>query len=185
MKRLLLLCCAACALLMASAAYAAGPHDMECMECHSTHYAKGDYAVGVQPLSIDNPARTRTAQKIVDIDALCLGCHNDDQGILPVNLHTTHPTGVTPTYTKVPRQLLKNGVFSCVSCHNPHPSNANYKYLIVPTEKGGNMGTFCAMCHPNQSDPESVAAAKAMTFVVDGPGAPIVAVPAAAAAAKQ
>ena len=174
MKRMLLLCLAVCVLLMAASAFAAGPHDMECMECHSTHYAKGDYAVGVQPLFEDNPARTRVGQKIVDIDALCLGCHNEEAGILPVNLHMTHPTGVTPTYTKVPRQLLKNGYFSCVSCHNPHPSNANYKYLVVPTSEGGSMGTFCAMCHPNQSDPESVVTAKTLSLVVDGTGAPIV-----------
>ncbi len=179
MKRLLMLCLAACILLLTTSAFAAGPHDMECMECHSTHYAKGDYAVGVKPLFSGNPARTRVGANIVDIDALCIGCHNEEEGILPVNMHTTHPTGITPTYTKVPRELLKDGVFSCVSCHNPHPSNANYKYLILPTEEGGNMGTFCAKCHPNQSDPESVAAAQAMKLNVDGTGAPIVKVKAA------
>jgi len=174
MKRLLMLSLMACIVLMATTAFAAGPHDMECMECHSTHYAKGDYAVGVKPLFSENPARTRTGPQIEDIDALCLGCHNEEEGILPVNMHTTHPTGVTPTYTKVPRQLLKDGIFSCVSCHNPHPSNANYKYLILPTADGGNMGIFCAKCHPNQSDPESVAAAQAIQLNVDGTGAPIV-----------
>ena len=179
MKRLLLLCLAASVLLLAASAFAAGPHDMECMECHSNHYAKGDYAVGVEPLYADNPARTRVGAKIVNVDALCLGCHNEEQGILPVNMHTTHPTGVTPTYTKVPRELLKDGVFSCVSCHNPHPSNANYKYLILPTAEGKNMGSFCAKCHPNQSDPESVAASQTLPITTDGPGATIVKVKAA------
>lgn len=174
MKRLLMPTLAVLVLLLAFTANAAGPHDMECMECHSTHYAKGDYAIGVQPLFKDNPARTRTGKKVVDIDALCLGCHNEEEGILPVNMHTTHPTGVTPTYTKVPRELLKEGIFTCVSCHNPHPSNANYKYLILPTEDGGNMGTFCAKCHPNQSDPESVAASRTLKVNADGTGSAIV-----------
>lgn len=174
MKRLLMLCLAASIIIVAASAFAAGPHDMECMECHSTHYAKGDYAMGVKPLFEANPARTRVSAKVVDIDALCLGCHNEEEGILPVSMHTTHPTGVTPTYTKVPRELLKDGMFTCVSCHDPHPSNANYKYLVMATADGGNMGTFCAKCHPNQSDPESVAAAQSMKLKVDGTGAPIV-----------
>ncbi len=173
MKRLLMLSFGIVILLMATTAFAAGPHDMECMECHSTHYAKGDYAVGVN-LFRRQPGSYPYPRQIADIDALCLGCHNEEEGILPVNMHTTHPTGVTPTYTKVPRQLLKDGIFTCVSCHNPHPSNANYKYLILPTSEGGNMGTFCAKCHPNQSDPESVAAAQAIKLNVDGTGSPIV-----------
>lgn len=174
MKRLLMLGLLTCTVLVAATANAAGPHDMECMECHSTHYAKGDYAIGVKPLFSDNPARTRSGPKVEDIDALCLGCHNDEEGILPVSMHTTHPSGITPVYTKVPRELLKDGVFSCVSCHNPHPSNANYKYLVMPTAEGANMGTFCAKCHPAQSDPESVAAAATIKITADGTGAPIV-----------
>jgi predicted CXXCH cytochrome family protein len=108
------------------------------------------------------------------IDQLCLGCHNDEQGIMPVNLATTHPTGVKITYAKVPAQVLKDGKFSCVSCHNPHPSNSNYKYLIVDTADGKNMGTFCAKCHGAQSDPDAVTAAETAPINADAPGAPII-----------
>ncbi|MBU1248954.1 MAG: cytochrome C [Proteobacteria bacterium] len=151
-------------------AQAAGPHDMECIECHSTHYAKGSFIVGVEPGQMANPARTASA---TPIDALCLGCHNGT-GATGINLHATHPTGVKPTYTNVPGELMWDGVFTCVSCHNPHPSNANYKYLIIDTADGASMGTFCAKCHPDQSDPESVAAANAASVTSDSAGAPIV-----------
>lgn len=186
MKRVLVLAIALSVLCLASVASAAGPHDMDCMECHSTHYAKADYAIGVQPLnSVENPARTRTQMNVAAIDALCLGCHNENEGILPVNMHSTHPSGIKPVYTRVPNQLLKDGMFSCVSCHNPHPSNTNAKYLIVDTAKDG-MGVFCAKCHPAQSDPETVTASNNQRIKSDGEGAPIVRINSAAAApAKQ
>jgi len=148
--------CALCTLVTVPAS-AEGPHDMDCMDCHHTHYAKADYAIGIDPKTdADNPARTRNGMTAQGIDATCLGCHNDDQGIMPVNLSTTHPTGVTPTYTPVPGELLWEGKFTCVSCHNPHPSNANYTYPIVDTQDGKDMGTFCAKCHPAQSDKMTV-----------------------------
>lgn len=155
---------------LACLAQAAGPHDMECIECHSTHYAKGDFIVAVDPATPNNPARTAAA---TPIDSLCLGCHNDTAAT-GIDLHATHPTGVKPTYTSVPGELLWDGVFTCVSCHNPHPSNANYKYLIMDTAEGASMGTFCAKCHPNQSDPESVAAANSAAVTFDPAGKPIV-----------
>ena len=132
------------------AALAFGPHDANCVSCHNPHYAKGNYIIGVQPnSSMDNPAGTG---KIGGIDTLCLGCHNEAEGILPIHLTTTHPTGVAPTYVKVPEKMLRDGKMSCVSCHNPHPSNGNYKYLVVDTKKGNDMGVFCAVCHTEQSD---------------------------------
>ncbi len=80
-------------------AFAIGAHDMNCLECHNIHYAKGDYIIGPQPKTdIQNPATTRLSVNVQGIDALCLGCHNEDEGIMPINLHTTHPTGVAPTY---------------------------------------------------------------------------------------
>ncbi len=154
----------------ALAANAAGPHDMECVECHSTHYAKGDFIIAVEKASPVNPARTAVTSPI---DALCLGCHNGDSAT-GIDLHTTHPTGVKPSYTNVPGELMWDGVFTCVSCHNPHPSNANYKYLIVDTDDGSSMGVFCAKCHPNQSDPESVVAANSVPMTFDVAGKPIV-----------
>lgn len=131
-------------------ALAAGPHDANCVSCHNPHYAKGNYIIGVQPnSSLDNPSGSG---KISGIDTLCLGCHNDSEGIMPIHLATTHPTGVAPTYVKVPEKMLRDGKMSCVSCHNPHPSNSNYKYLVVDTKKGNDMGVFCAVCHAEQSD---------------------------------
>ena len=123
MKRFLI--CALFALIAlcwAQAALAAGPHDYDCMECHSTHYAKGDYIIGVEPNTrAVNPATSRVGMHPAEIDALCLGCHNDAEGIMPVNLATTHPTGIRPQRTPVPQELLWDGVFSCTSCHDPHP----------------------------------------------------------------
>lgn len=175
MHRLLVTALAAAVLaLLPVLALAEGPHDMDCMECHSTHYAKGDYAIGVQPVAPDNPARTRVRPSAANIDSLCLGCHNEEQGILPVKLHTTHPTGIKPLYTTVPSQLMWEGTFTCVSCHNPHPSNANYKYLIVDTAAGKNMGVFCAQCHPVQSDPGVKANAASSTITTDPNVGPIV-----------
>ena len=160
--------------LLPALASAEGPHDMDCMGCHTTHYAKGDYAFGVQPLSPDNPARTRVRPSAAKIDALCLGCHNEKEGIKPIKMHTTHPTGVKPLYTQVPAQLMWEDTFSCVSCHNPHPSNANYMYLIVDTAKGKNMGVFCAKCHPAQSDPGVVTKAASAQITSDPNVGPIV-----------
>jgi predicted CXXCH cytochrome family protein len=131
-------------------AQAAGPHDANCVSCHNVHYAKGNFIIGPQPnTSMDNPAANA---KVAGVDALCLGCHNDAEGIMPIHLSTTHPTGVAPTYVKVPEKLLRDGKMSCVSCHNPHPSNTNYKYLVADTKKGNNMGVFCAVCHGEQAD---------------------------------
>jgi len=132
------------------AALAAGPHDANCVGCHDIHYAKGNFIIGPKPnTSMDNPASNAKAG---GIDALCLGCHNDTEGIIPIHLTSTHPTGVAPTYVKVPEKLLRDGKMSCVSCHNPHPSNSNHKYLIADTKKGSNMGVFCAVCHTEQAD---------------------------------
>jgi len=131
-------------------ALASGPHDANCVSCHNPHYAKGSYIIGVQPNSnMDNPSAN---SKIGGIDTLCLGCHNESEGIMPIHLATTHPTGVAPTYVKVPEKMLRDGKMSCVSCHNPHPSNNNYKYLVVDTKKGNDMGVFCAVCHSEQAD---------------------------------
>lgn len=131
-------------------ALAAGPHDSNCVSCHNVHYAKGNFIIAPQPnTSLDNPASNA---KTGGIDSLCLGCHNEAEGIMPIHLTTTHPTGVAPTYVKVPEKLLRDGKMSCVSCHNPHPSNTNYKYLVVDTKKGNNIGVFCAVCHTEQAD---------------------------------
>ncbi|OEU66212.1 MAG: hypothetical protein BA863_09220 [Desulfovibrio sp. S3730MH75] len=155
-------------------AFAAGPHDSGCTDCHSTHYAKGEYIIGVQPLNVNNPARTRNTRTSEGIDALCLGCHNEDEGIMPVDLHTTHPTGVKPMYAKVPGKLLWNGVLTCSSCHDPHPNNANYKYLIVPTSEGADMGLFCGQCHTGKSDKGNLSKIKQVKMTYDPVIAPIV-----------
>lgn len=144
------------------AARAAGPHDANCVSCHNVHYAKGNFIIGPQPnTSMDNPAANA---KVAGTDAICLGCHNDAEGIMPIHLGTTHPTGVAPIYVKVPEKLLREGKMSCVSCHNPHPSNANYKYLVTDTKKGSSMGVFCALCHGEQADGSERASAGSATL---------------------
>ena len=177
MKKVICLFCMLAVIdLSCATAFAEGPHDMDCMDCHHTHYAKADYAIGIDPKTdAANPARTRTGMTAEGIDATCLGCHNEAEGIMPVNLSTTHPTGVRPTYTPVPEELLWEGKFTCVSCHNPHPSNANYKYLIVSTgETGGDMGVFCAKCHPAQSDKMVIGTSQQTAITVDPNVAPVV-----------
>jgi len=166
-----LVCC------FAAAARAEGPHDMQCMDCHTTHYAKGNYAIGVQPKVTMNPARTRTGVDIEALDALCLGCHNEAKGIRPIEMHTTHPTSVRPVYAKVPSRLLWDGKMTCVSCHNPHPANGNHMYLVVQTNKGNDMGVFCAVCHPDQASPESVKKAQSVLLKADPAQPPVVPVP--------
>lgn len=149
-------------------AQAAGPHDANCVSCHNVHYAKGNFITGPQPnTSMDNPAANAKAG---GVDALCLGCHNAAEGIMPIHLSTTHPTGVAPTYVKVPEKLLLDGKMSCISCHNPHPANANYKYLVADTKKGSTMGVFCAVCHAEQADNAERASAGSVSLNI-GPRA--------------
>lgn len=182
-KRVFALLVAGLVVCLAGTALAEGPHDLNCMDCHTTHYAKGDYAFGVQPKVMMNPARTRTSADIDSLDALCLGCHNDETGIKPIKMHTTHPTSIRPVSAKVPAKLLWDGKLTCVSCHNPHPSNANSKYLVVQT-KGAGMGTFCAVCHPDQSSPEIMKKMSSVVIHSDAAQAPIVQVTGVKAAPK-
>ncbi len=151
-------------LALAPAAFAAG-HDIDCKDCHSVHNAKGAFIFSVQPFS--GQTATGAAIKPDQIDALCLGCHNEETGIIPIDLKHSHPTGVQPGRIKVPDKLMRNGLFTCVGCHDPHPSNANYKYLIVDTNEGKDMGVFCAKCHPAQSDPDVLAKAEKASVTAD------------------
>ena len=136
---------------VATGALAYGPHDPSCVECHSIHYAKGKAILAVAPNTTEkNPATGGTAAGDA---ALCLGCHNEDEGIMPIHLSSTHPVGMKPNRVKVPSNLLrKDGTLGCTSCHNPHPSNPNYKYLQGEVAKGSEVGKFCAMCHADKAD---------------------------------
>lgn len=151
MKKLLI--AAAGVLFLSSYTLAFGPHDNNCKECHSLHKAKGKAIIGVAPnVKEKNPSTGRSAE---DDLALCLGCHNEGEGIMPIFLSSTHPVGMKPNKVKVPAELLRdNGAIGCVSCHEPHPSNPNYKYLRFPAgiAKSGEMGKFCAMCHQEKVD---------------------------------
>jgi predicted CXXCH cytochrome family protein len=144
----------------ASGAFAYGPHDPNCVECHSIHKAKGKGILAVAPLTKEkNPATGNQAAGDV---ALCLGCHNEEQGIMPISLMVTHPVGMKPNKVKVPAELLKaDGTLGCMSCHNPHPSNPNYKYLQGQVSKSGEVGKFCSLCHSEQVDQSSFGKAAA------------------------
>ena len=77
------------ATLAATTVFAFGSHDNSCTECHSLHYAKGASIIGVAPNTVEpNPATGATA---MDDISLCLGCHNDEEGIMPILLKDTHP----------------------------------------------------------------------------------------------
>lgn len=133
-----------------------GPHTaLDCLGCHDPHYAKAQKIFKVKNELMVNP---RTGQKIDDVSALCLGCHNTPAfggaGVRPIHLHMTHPVNVVP-YTRianVPGKLLRKDMIQCVSCHDPHPSNPNWRYLRVDTESGTKVGRFCETCHPAKAD---------------------------------
>ena len=139
------------ATLVATTVFAFGSHDNDCTECHSLHYAKGQSIIGVVPNTTEaNPA---TGGKAMDDVSLCLGCHNDDEGIMPILLKTTHPVGMKPKNVKVPAELLRaNGALGCVSCHDPHPSNPNFSYLQGEGITKSNLGEFCSICHAEKAD---------------------------------
>ncbi len=179
MKRVLVVFFVAGLFLCAATAAQAAGHDIDCKECHSVHNAKGAFIFSVAPFS--GQTVTGTALKPDQIDALCMGCHSEEGGILPVDLKHSHPTGVQPNKIKVPTKLMRNGLFTCVGCHDPHPSNANYKYLVVNTNDGKDMGLFCAQCHPAQSDRDVLAKADKAMLTTD-PASPAASAPAAPAA---
>jgi predicted CXXCH cytochrome family protein len=138
-------------ILSAPLAFAFGPHDNDCIECHSIHNATGNKIIGVAPLTnVINPA---TGKNLSGNSTLCLGCHNEDEGIIPIDLKKTHPVGMKPTAVKVPEgSLAADGTLVCRSCHDPHPSNPNYRYLIEKTNGGKNIGDFCHVCHSDKRE---------------------------------
>ncbi len=150
MKKIAL--CALGAVMVSGMAFAFGPHDNNCTDCHSLHYAKGKAIIGVAPKGEGEKS---------DIP-LCLGCHNKDEGIMPILISSTHPVGAKPAKVKVPSDLLRpDGTMGCSSCHDPHPSNPNYKYLQGDIKKAGELGKFCAMCHQEKVDMKEFKAASA------------------------
>ncbi|UCG38915.1 MAG: cytochrome C [bacterium] len=151
MRRGILILAALAVLAMPAAVLAAGPHDNDCTDCHSLHDTKADPAFGVVPNSSEK--YRGSGQTVSGTDALCLGCHNEAEGIMPILLAKSHPLGVRPRKAFVPQEVLgRNGELTCGSCHDPHPSNPNYKYLRIDTGGGRNMGAFCAYCHEAMVD---------------------------------
>lgn len=155
-KSLLTVAFSSSALLLAAPAFAYGPHTaLDCLGCHDPHYAKAQKIFKVKNEVIVNP---RTGERIDDVSALCLGCHNIPQfggaGIKPIHLHMTHPVNILPNtrIANVPHKLLRSNKLQCISCHDPHPSNPNWRYLRVDTEGGTKVGNFCQMCHPAKAD---------------------------------
>lgn len=148
------------AVVLASVAFsfAFGPHDDDCVECHSIHYAQGNKIIGVKPLTtLKNPA---TGKNLGGNSTLCLGCHNEDEGIIPIDLKKTHPVGMKPKDVKVPANALApDGTLVCRSCHDPHPSNPNYAYLVANTSGGKKLGKFCEVCHADKREPAKKPAA--------------------------
>jgi hypothetical protein len=176
MKRMAAAIFACGAILCAKPALAVG-HDVDCKDCHSVHAAKGPFIFSVAPLAEQSTAFGGKLDPS-QVDALCLGCHNEKNGIAPIMLKNSHPTGVTPKKLKVPETMLRKGMLTCVGCHDPHPSNQNYKYLSINTNNGKDLGVFCGACHPAQSDPATLAKA-AKAPAKPEPGKPESAAPAA------
>jgi hypothetical protein len=129
-----------------------GPHDPNCVACHSPHVAKGASIWAMAPnTALINPA---TRKNITGIVSLCMACH-DEAMKARIDLKRSHPVGLKPKRAKVPEEMLRQGALSCTSCHNPHPFNPYYKYLVVSTDGGRNMGKLCVLCHAAQAAPES------------------------------
>ena len=147
--------------ISASTAYAFGPHDgLDCLGCHSPHFAVDDKIFAVKNVQITNPVNGQSLEGLSA--AKCLGCHQLEQfggaGIRPIHLHTTHPIGIVPNpkIASVPPKLLKDGKLDCISCHEPHPSNSNALYLRVDVGKGAtNVQKLCAICHSAKANLES------------------------------
>jgi hypothetical protein len=78
--------------------YAAGPHDNDCTECHSLHETVASPAFRVAPNTTEK--YVGTGQTVSGTDALCLGCHNEDEGIIPIHLMKSHPVGKRRTYLR-------------------------------------------------------------------------------------
>lgn len=151
MRKVVTVAAVALALMIPGAVMAAGPHDNGCTECHSLHDTKGPKAFAVTPNATEK--YSHNGKVVGGVDALCLGCHNDEEGIIPIGLMKSHPVGLAPVKATVPADLLsEDGTLGCTSCHDPHPSNANYKYLNVPTVGGSKLGSFCVQCHGDKVD---------------------------------
>ncbi|RMG67250.1 MAG: cytochrome C [Nitrospirae bacterium] len=158
--------CLLLVVLLPTTLLAAGAHDsLMCTGCHSIHDAQGKIIFAVKANTVDkNP---RTGKAFSGVTALCLGCHDAAEkggmGIRPIFAHKSHPYGidkVNKRVARVPKALLRDGRFECVSCHDPHPSNPNYRYLRVDTKGGANMDRFCSLCHPAKVDPKSRVSSK-------------------------
>lgn len=151
MPRVITVLIAAAILVSPALVCAAGSHDNNCTECHSLHDNKGAFSFGVAPNTTEK--YTGTGKQVSGTDALCLGCHNEEEGIMPILLTKSHPLGITPKKAFVPQEVLGgNGELTCGSCHDPHPSNPNYMYLRINTDGGRKMGAFCAYCHEAMVD---------------------------------
>ncbi len=145
-------------LMTASLSFAAGPHDgLDCLGCHSPHFAVDDKIFSVKNTQLTNPVNGESLDGLSA--AKCLGCHQLEQfggaGIRPIHLHTTHPIGIVPNpkIASVPVNLLKDGKLDCISCHEPHPSNTNALYLRVNVGEGAtSVQKLCAVCHSSKVD---------------------------------
>jgi predicted CXXCH cytochrome family protein len=146
-------------LAFSSYAYAYGPHDsLDCLGCHSAHYAVDHKIFAVKNEKYKNP---RTGKKLDSrlVARNCLGCHALEQhggaGIRPMHLHNTHPIGIKPNpkIANVPKKLLKSGMLDCVSCHEAHPSNKNFMYLRADVGANGeSIQNLCVVCHSSKVD---------------------------------
>ncbi len=145
-----------------SLSFAAGPHDgLDCLGCHSPHFAIDDKIFAVKNTQLTNPINGESLEGLSA--PKCLGCHQLEQfggaGIRPIHLHTTHPIGIKPNpkIAAVPQNLLKDGKLDCISCHEPHPSNPNALYLRVDVGEGAtSIQKLCAVCHSSKVDMASI-----------------------------
>jgi predicted CXXCH cytochrome family protein len=145
--------------LMSGLLYGFGPHDsLDCLGCHSPHYAVDHKIFAVKNEKYKNP---RTGKKLDSrlVARNCLGCHALEQhggaGIRPMHLHNAHPIGIKPNprIANVPKNLLKSGMLDCVSCHEAHPSNNNFMYLRADVGANGeSMQNLCVICHSTKVD---------------------------------
>jgi predicted CXXCH cytochrome family protein len=151
MKKACIVICAVVFIGLPFVSQAAGPHDNNCTECHSLHDTKADPAFGIMPNTSEK--YKHSGAPAAGVDSLCLGCHNEDEGIAPIHFMKSHPVGLKPVKANVPAEVLSDGgLLTCTSCHDPHPSNTNAKYLRIATDGGKVLGRFCAYCHEAMVD---------------------------------
>ncbi len=129
-----------------------------CLNCHGDEEFKAQLKESGEGISFLDDMDSKPEGTANPLDEMMLG--PVDVGFMIIDLHETHPVGMTPKKVVLPTESKgykwQEEQLTCLGCHDHHPSNPNYKYLRWPTDKGEDMNGFCAHCHKNKLVPEVV-----------------------------